>query len=71
MVQKRQQIVKNVSGFQDQCLKGIYKVPFILRKWNYAPRYSDLTLRVARFFLVQNTKTEKIYQIATKCTKCP
>jgi hypothetical protein len=26
---------------------------------------------VARFFLVQNTKTGKIYQITTNCTKCP
>jgi hypothetical protein len=27
--------------------------------------------RVARFFLVQNTKTGKIYQITTSYTKCP
>jgi hypothetical protein len=27
--------------------------------------------RVARFFLVQNTKTGKIYQITTNYTKCP
>jgi hypothetical protein len=29
------------------------------------------TTRVARFFLVQNTKTGKIYQITTNYTKCP
>jgi hypothetical protein len=28
-------------------------------------------LRVARFFLVLNTKTEKIYQITRNFTKCP
>jgi hypothetical protein len=27
--------------------------------------------RFARFFLVQNTKTGKIYQITTNFTKCP
>jgi hypothetical protein len=27
--------------------------------------------RVARFFLVQNTKTGKIYQITTNFTQCP
>jgi hypothetical protein len=27
--------------------------------------------RVARFFLVQHTKTGKIFQSTTKCTKCP
>jgi hypothetical protein len=27
--------------------------------------------RVARFLLVQHTKTVKIYQMSTKCTKCP
>jgi hypothetical protein len=36
-------------------------------------RLSDkvLTDRVARFFLVQNTKTGKIFQLAAKYTKCP
>jgi hypothetical protein len=31
----------------------------------------DTSARVARFFLVQHTKTEKIYHITTKCSKCP
>jgi hypothetical protein len=30
---------------------------------------SLLRIRVARFFLVQNTKTEKIYQITTNYSK--
>jgi hypothetical protein len=30
-----------------------------------------LITRVARFFLVQHTKTRKIYQITIKCTKWP
>jgi hypothetical protein len=36
-----------------------------------APTVSLLLRRVARFFLVQNTKTGKIYQITTNYTKCP
>jgi hypothetical protein len=31
----------------------------------------EAVIRVARFFLVQNTKTGKIYQISTNYTKCP
>jgi hypothetical protein len=32
---------------------------------------AEVRNRVARFFLVQRTKTRKNYQITTKCTKWP
>jgi hypothetical protein len=37
-------------------------VEFMLKTHNYC--------RVARFFLVHDTKTGKMYQMNTKCTKC-
>jgi hypothetical protein len=36
-----------------------------------ALNFFAVSARVARFFWVQNTKTEKIYQITTNYTKCP
>jgi hypothetical protein len=43
---------------------------FTKKQANQMPDFATWS-RVARFFLVQNTKTGKIYQITTKYTKSP
>jgi hypothetical protein len=37
----------------------------------HGKKVSQVASRVARVFLVQHTKTGKIYQMASKYTKCP
>jgi hypothetical protein len=42
-----------------------------LNEANQPNHENGFPARVARFFLIQNTKTEKMYQITTNYTKCP
>jgi hypothetical protein len=50
----------------DHCKKaGMFQIP----QTRCSGKASFMVTRVARFFLVHDTKTRKMYQIKTKCNK--
>jgi hypothetical protein len=62
-----------VGSLIEEMIKALGLIPFLVIVI-VLPKFSPDGIkhsRVARFFVEQNTKTGKIYQITTKYTKCP